>query len=319
MRILHAVSGVVLMTAVVAGPTNVHAQDFPVKPVRIVTAPPGGSTDLLSRLIGQAIAGPLGQQVIIDNRPVILLGESVAKAAPDGYTLVLVADTHWLYPLMRKMPYDPVKDFEPVSTVATQPNVLVVHPSLPVRSVKELIALAKARPGQLNYATGATGSMTHIAAELFKSMAGVDIVNIPFGGSGPAVVAIISGELQLLFFVTGSAAPHLRSGRLRGLAVATPRPTPLAPGLPTMSESGLPGFEIVSKNAVFAPARTPAAAIRRLNQEMVRAVNSQEVKDRLFAASIEGLGSTPEQLAATVAAEMTRLGKVIKDSNIRAD
>ncbi len=319
MPLPHLVLGLLLLGFSATRAGIAFGQDYPLKPLRIVTAPVGGSTDFLSRLIAQNISVPLGQQVIVDNRPVILLGETVARAQPDGYTLVLVSDSHWVRALIQKQSYDPVRDFAPISTVTLQPNMLVIHPSLPVRSVKELIALAKAKPAELNYATGSVGSATHLAAELFKSMAGISLTRIPYSGVGPALTALISGELQLIFSVTGGTLPHVKSGRLKALAVTTAKPSALVPGLPTIAASGLPDYEAVAINAVFAPAKTPAAIVARLNQEIVRAIHLPEVKEKLFNAGVEGVGSSPEQLAATIRSEMTRLGKVIREAGIKGE
>ncbi|MBI4189464.1 MAG: tripartite tricarboxylate transporter substrate binding protein [Betaproteobacteria bacterium] len=302
----------------VLGAGVVSGQEFPNKPIRMVTSPPGGGADFASRLIAQGLSGPLGQQVIVDNRGGIIPMEIVSKAPPDGYTLLLSASL-WLTPLLQNTPYDPVRDFSPITLVGNSPNVLVVHPSLPVKSVKELIALAKARPGELNYASGATGASTHLAAESFKSMAGVDIARIPYKGNGPALNALIGGQVQLMFATAGSVTPHLKSGRLKGLAVTSARPSALAPGLPAVTTSGLAGYESAAPYGIFAPAGTPATLINRLNQEIVRVLKQADVKDRFFNSGIEIVGSSPEGLAATVKSEMARSGKVIKDAGIRAE
>ncbi len=294
------------------------AQPFPSKPIRILTSAPGNSDDLAARLVAQGITGGLGQQAIVDNRGVVAV-EIAAKSPPDGYTLLLYGSPMWLAPFMRdKLPYDPVKDFAPVTWATNSPNLLVVHPSLPVKSVRELVALAKARPNELNYGSGSAGSTPHLAAELFRAMTGVQIVRVAYKGSGPALTSLLSGELHLMFPSTGSVNPLLKSGKLRPLAVTTLAPSPLAPDLPTVAAS-LPGYESASLLAVFAPAGTPAAIVQRLNQEMVKVLQSAEARERLFNAGVEAVGSTPEQFAATLKTEMTKWGKVIKDAGIRSE
>jgi tripartite-type tricarboxylate transporter receptor subunit TctC len=241
----------------------------------------------------------------------------VSKAPPDGYTLLIDAASFWIGPLLQETPYDPVKDFAPVTLTDSAPNVLVVNPSLPVKSVKELIALAKARPGELNYGSSSTGSTPHLAAELFNMMAGVKIVRVPFKGSGPAVISLLGGQVQLMFATAGSVAPHVKSGRLRALAVASLQPSALAPGLPTIAASGVPGYEAVAFEGMFAPAKTPVAIIDRLNQEIVRVLNRAEVKERFFNAGVETVGSTPEEFAAAIKSNVAKWGKLIKDAGIR--
>ena len=295
----------------------VHSQPYPAKPIRIVTTEPGSGSDIVLRSIAQSLSASLGQQVIIDNRGIVA-GEIVAKAPADGYTLLAYGSALWIAPLLRdSVPYDPLQDFAPVTVTVITPNVLVVHPSLPVKTVKELIALARARPGQLNYASSSTGATPHLTAELFKAMAGIDIVRIPFRGTGPALVALLGGQVQLMFPNAGAATPHVQSGRLRALAVTTSAPSALAPGLPTVAAAGLPGYESESPLAMFAPARTPATIIQRLNQEMARALNEPGARTRLFNSGMEAVGSTPEQLTATVRLDIAKWGKLIRDAGIR--
>jgi tripartite-type tricarboxylate transporter receptor subunit TctC len=299
--------------------THAPAQSFPLKPIRILTSAPGNSDDLAARLIAQGITGGLDQQVIVDNRGVVAV-EIAARSPADGYTLLLYGSPMWLAPFMRdKLPYDPVKDFTPVTWATSSPNLLVVHPSLPVNSVRELVALATARPNELNYGSGSAGSTPHLAAELFRAMTGVKIVRIAYKGSGPALTALLSGELHFMFPSTGSANPLLKSGKLRPLAVTTLKPSTLAPGLPTVAESGLPGYESASLLAVFAPAGTPTTIVQRFNQEIVKALNNPEARERLFRAGVEAVGSTPEQFAATLKTEMARWGKLIREAGIRAE
>jgi tripartite-type tricarboxylate transporter receptor subunit TctC len=301
----------------VLGAGVVFGQNYPNKPIRIVASAAGGSGDFAARLIAQGLSGVLSQQVVVDNRGGVIPGEIVSKAPPDGYTLLIDAASFWIGPLLQETPYDPVKDFAPVTLTDSAPNVLVVNPSLPVKSVKELIALAKARPGELNYGSSSTGSTPHLAAELFNMMAGVKIVRVPFKGSGPAVISLLGGQVQLMFATAGSVAPHVKSGRLRALAVASLQPSALAPGLPTIAASGVPGYEAVAFEGMFAPAKTPVAIIDRLNQEIVRVLNRAEVKERFFNAGVETVGSTPEEFAAAIKSNVAKWGKLIKDAGIR--
>jgi tripartite-type tricarboxylate transporter receptor subunit TctC len=223
---------------------NASAQAYPSRTIRIISSEPGGGNDFAARLIAQGLSGPLGQQVIVENRSGGAIAiELAARAQPDGYTLLMYSNGLWTLPFIQKVRYDPVNDFVPITLAVRGANILAVHPSLPVRSVKELIALARARPGELNYASGNAGSSPHLAGEMFKTMAGLDMVRINYKGSGPAVTALMGGQVQLMFPTSGSALPHIRSGRLRGLAVTTAEPSALAPGLPTMAASGLPGYE----------------------------------------------------------------------------
>jgi tripartite-type tricarboxylate transporter receptor subunit TctC len=303
----------------VLGTRMVSGQNYPSKPIRIVTAAPGSGNDFAARLMAPGLTGSLGQQVIVDNRGIIAI-ETVAKAPPDGYTLLFYGTVLWLAPFLRdNVSYDPILDFSPVTWVTNSPNILVVHPSLPVKSVEALIALAKARPGELNYGSGSAGSTSHLAAELFKAMAGVNIVRIPYKGAAPALNDVIAGQVHLIFPSASSVMPYVKSGRLRALAVASAEPSALAPNLPTVAASGLPGYESASILGMFAPAGTPATIINRLNQEIERALNRTEVKQKLFNAGAEVVASSPERLAATVKSEMARLGKVIRDAGIRGE
>src|SRR5262245_14873080 len=245
------------LTVLTAGTT--YAQ-YPTKPIRLVTS--SGSGDFAARIIAQGISGPLGQQIIVENRPGALPGEIVSKAAPDGYTLLVHGGAFWNAPLFRTTPYDPIKDFSPITLAVRSPNVLVVHPSLPVKSVRELIALAKARPGQLNYTSGPAGGASHLTAELFKALAGVNITRIGYASGAQELADLLSGAVHLTFNNAVTVTPHIRSGRLRGLAVGSPRPSALFPGLPALAET-VPGFESAAMAGVFAPGRTPEAIIER--------------------------------------------------------
>ncbi len=295
-------------------------QDFPYKPIRMVTSSVGSGNDAVARLIAPGIAGPLGQQVIIENRPSGTIPiDLVAKAEPDGYTLLSYGGTIWIMPLLQRTPYDPIKDFAPITLVEKAPLVLVVNPSVAASSVKELIALAKAKPGAFNYASTATGSSTHLAAELFKSMAGINIVRVNYKGGAAAATDLIAGQVQLMFFSPPPVMPHVKSGKLRALAVTSREPSVLAPGLPTVEASGLPGFESVTVTGIFAPAKTPTAVINRLNQEIVRLVKTPEAKEKFFNSGSEVVGSTPQELAAAGKSETAKWGKLIKEAGIRVE
>jgi len=295
------------------------AQEFPAKPIRIVTPGIGGTSDFTSRLIAQGISSSLGQQVIVDNRPAgFIPGQVVSQAAPDGYVVLLTSSSLWVGPLMQNTPYDAVKDFAPITTVTRAPNILVVHPSLPVKSVKDLISLAKTKPGELNYASGAIGASNHLAPELFKAMAQVSIARISYKSASIQMSDLLGGHVQLTFASGGTVTPFLKSGRLRALAVTTAEPSPVAPGLPTVSAT-VPGYELVTHSGVFAPARTPEAAIHRINQEIVRFLGQADAKQKFLDSGVEAVSSTPEQLAAIIKSEISRLARVIKDAGIRAD
>jgi tripartite-type tricarboxylate transporter receptor subunit TctC len=304
------------VSVIVAG--AVSAQDFPSKPIRIITTGIGSVADTASRLIAPGLASGLGQQVIVDNRAAgVMPGAAVSKAQPDGYTLLLYGNPHWLAPFMlENVPYDPVKDFAPITLAIKTPTILVVHPSVPVKSVNDLIALAKAKPGLLNYGSAAIGSSSYLAAELFKTMAGVNIVFISYKATAAVMTDLIGGQLHMAFATAGSAMPHVKSGRLRAVAVTSAQPTALAPGLPAIAASGLPGYEVVSSQAVFAPAGTPASIINRLNSEIVRVLNGADIKEKFFNLGVETVGDSPQECAAAIKAEMAKMGKLIKKTGI---
>ena len=299
-----------LAGAVASGQTD------PSRPVRIVTSEIGGFNDLTARMIAQGLSGSLGQQVIVDNRGIIAI-DIVAKAIPDGHTLLCYSNNFWLLPFLQdNFRYDPMKDFSAITLASTAPNILVVHPALAAGSVKELIALAKAKPGELNYGSGATGGAPHLSAELFKAMAGVDIVRINYKGSASTLNALIGGQVQLMFATPGSVDPQVKAGRLKALAVTSARPSALAPGLPTMAASGLPGYEASAILGIFAPARIPAPVVDRLNQEIVRVLKTPEVRQRFLNAGSEVVGSSAQELTAMMKSEMAKWGNVIKDAGI---
>lgn len=300
-------------------PGAVFAQDYPHKPLRIVTSEAGGGNDFPARLIAQGLATALGQQVIVENRPSgVVPGDIVSKAPPDGYTLLLYNNTLWMGPLIQTTPYVVARDFATVTTVAKAPNVLVVNPALPVKSVADLMAVARARPGELNYGSAGTGASSHLAAELFRTLAHIDIVRINYKGASPALTALLAGELQLMFPTAGAVMPHLRAGRVKALAVTSAAPTALFPGLPSVSAT-LPGYESTVIYGVLAPAGIPRAILGRLNAEIVRLLERADVKEKFFNAGMETVGGTPEQFAAAIKSEVARMGKLIKEAGIRAE
>ena len=301
------------------------AQGWPKRPVRfIVGFTPGGPSDILARALGQKLADLWGQQVVIENRPGAggnIAAEAAAKSAPDGTTWLLgnnsiLATNQSLY---LRLAYDPVKDFAPVALVAIQPNILVVNPGVPANSVTELIALAKAKPGQLNYASSGSGAAAHLAAELFKAMAGVDMVHIPYKGAQPALTDVIAGQAQLMFATSASVIPYIKAGRLRALAVTTARRSAAVPELPTLSEAGVPGFEAITWHGVVVPAATRGALVERLNADIVRVLRMRDLRERLESLGAELAPGTPRDFAEYIAREIPKWAKVVKDSGARAE
>ncbi len=297
---------------------GVSAQDYPNRVIRVYASEPGGNSDFNARLIAQGLSSALGQSVVVDNRGTIAAAVAAAKAPPDGYSLLALGSSLWLAPLTRKMPYDPVTDFAPITSTTKSPNVLVLHPSVPVKSVAELIALAKSRPGALNYSTSIAGTSSHLCAELFKSLTRVNMVGISYKGPASAHTALLSGEVHLSFGGATIVMPHLKSARLRALAVSSTEPSALFPGLPTVATT-IPGFEFKEKQGSWAPAGTPAAIINRLNQEIVRYLNRADVREKLLNTGAEADPVTPEQFSASIRTEMIRMGKLIKDAGIQAE
>jgi tripartite-type tricarboxylate transporter receptor subunit TctC len=292
---------------------------YPSKVIRIITPATGGGSDFVARLIAPGLSASLGQQVIVDNRGAIA-PELVAKSAPDGYTLQVNGSPMWLLPVLRpSSPWDALRDFAPITLAVSSPSMLVMHPSVPVKSLKELIALARAHPGKLNYAAGTIGASPHLAGELFKVMARVNVVQVPYKGSGPGLLGVMTGEVEFMFPGAASAWTFVKNGRLKGLAICSLQPSALFPGLPTMHASGLPGYESVSPQGIVAPARTPAAIVNRLNQEIVKILHSAEVKEKLQASGVDVVGNTPEQFAAAIKTDMERIRKLAKDANIKVD
>ena len=313
------VEAMVALVPLVCGAQVACGQEFPNKPVRILTAEAGGGNDVVARLIAQGLSGSLGQQVLVENRPDVLGTEIASKAPADGYSLLFASGSLWIAPLIQKTSYDAVRDFATVTLATRSPLMLAVHPALPATTVRELIALAKARPGELNYASSGTGGNPHLAAELFKAMAGVNIVRIPYKGGGPGVNALLAGEVQLMFVTASSGAAHLRSGRLRALAVANAQPSALLPELPTIAATGLPGYESTQMSGMFVPARTPEVRIDLLNQKIARILRKGDVKEKLATLGLEIVASSAQEFAAAIKADVATNGKVIRDAGIRAD
>lgn len=305
--------------------TDVIAQKYPDRPIRLVVAQtPGGSTDTVARFMARALTAPLGQQVIVDNRAGgggNIGAELVAKASADGYTLILgTSSTFGVNPsLYPNIPYDAVKDFAPIIFVSVVPNVLVVPPVVPATSIQELVALAKAKPGSLNFASSGSGGGPHLAAELFKSQAGIDIVHIPYKGTGPAIADLLSAQVQLSFTTVVSVLPHIKSGKLRALAVTSPRRVQALPDVPTVAEAKFPGVNATSWNGMLAPARTPPAMIERINREANMILNSPQMRESLLSQGAEPMGGTPAEFGAYVRNEVSKWAKVVKAAGIKPE
>ena len=311
--------------AALAAATTVYAQSYPTKPIKLVVPfPPAGSTDLSARAVANKLGERLGQPVVIENKPGAagnIGAEVVAKSAPDGYTLLVgTVGTHAINAsLYSKMPFDHLKDFVPVILLSTTPNVLVVHPSLPVKDVKELIALAKSKPNHLTFASSGNGTSIHLSGELFKSMAGVQMTHVPYKGSGPMLIDVMGGQVNLTFDNLSASIQHIRSGKLKPLAITTATRSPAMPELPTIAESGVPGYDSSSWNAIFAPAGTPKEIVERLAKELGAILQTPETKKFFSDQGAEAGGGTPEQLAAFVRAETAKWAKAVKDSGAKVD
>jgi tripartite-type tricarboxylate transporter receptor subunit TctC len=298
------------------------AQTYPAKPIRIVVPfAPGGPNDILARLMAQQLTEAWGHPVIVDNRPgggTVIGTEAAAKAPPDGYTLLMVSTTHTTNPSLRKLPYDPIRDLEPVILVASGPNVLLTHPSVPARSVKQLIALARARPGEVTYGSGGAGTSTHLAGALLAQMGGVRMIHVPYKGGGPATTALMSGETTWMVGTILPSMPPIRSGRLRALGVTSVKRTPALPDVPAVAET-LPGFEAVSWYGLAATGGSPKDIVAKLNQELAKRLKSPAIRERLAAEGAEVVAGTPEQFGAFYRAEIEKWGKVIKAAGIRLE
>lgn len=306
------------------GAAALAQSNYPTRPIRIIVPQsPGASTDLTARLIGQRLSTALGQPVIVDNRPgagSIIGTDLVAKATPDGYTLLVVASSITLNPTLHKnLPFNPVRDLAPITQLSSFPNMLTAHPSLPVKNVKELIALLKAKPGTINYGSSGTATGTHLSAELFKYMTGTDMVHVPYKGGGPAVQALLAGQVQLNFATIVSVLPHVKAGKLRAIAVTTLKRSPSLPEVPTIAESGVPGYDHGPWNGFLAPARTPSEVIGRLNRETAQILHLPEVKSIFVNEGAEPVGNKPEEFGAIIRNETAKWAKVIQAAGIRAD
>lgn len=295
---------------------------YPTKPIRMVTVEIGGGADFVARQLAQGLAASMGQPVVVENRGGgggVVAAQTVMNATRDGYTLLFHGSPLWITPLLQKTPYDALRDFAPITLADTSPLILVVHPSVGVNSVAELIAAAKAKPDAFNYASGATGATPHLAGELFKSMAAVRIVRIAYKGTGPALNDMLAGQVQMMFVGTAVGTPHVKTGKLKALAVTSAQASALAPGLPTLASSGLPGYEAVSMHGLFAPADVPAALVNKLNEEATRFLNSPDMKARFLNAGLEAVGSTPAAFTVALKSEIARWGRLVKHAGIRVE
>lgn len=325
MRALHVVcrfAATILAMAIAT--SHAMAQPYPSRAVRfIVPAPPGGGADILTRTLGQRLGEAWGQQFVIDNRAGaggIVGTELAAKALPDGHTIVMVYTSHAINPgLYRKLPYDSLKDFAPIAMVAQIPNVLALHPSVPAKSVKELIALAREKPGALLYASAGSGTSTHLAGALFNAMARLDMVHVPYKGASPAFTDLVGGQVSLMFANMASSFPHVRAGRLRALAVTGSKRSVAAPELPTIDEAALPGYEANAWFAVLGPRGMSAAIVEKLNRAIVGILESTDVRERLIAQGVEPMTSSPEELGRFLASQTVKWTRIVKESGARAD
>ncbi len=297
-------------------------QAFPIKPIRIIVPfAPGGANDLVTRLVAQKLAAGIGQSVVVENRGGAggTIGLDVcAKAPPDGYTLVMAPTSAVAFApsLNAKLPYDPVRDFAPITNVSSGPNVLVVHPSVPAVTLKEFIALARSKTGKLSYASSGATSMSGMAAEMFKSMASIDMVGVPYKGTGPAMTELIGGQVDVMIADLAISLPHVNSKRLRAIAVTGPRRSAHAPQVPTVAESGVPGYTLVNWRGILAPAATPRDVVLKLNAEIIRTLRAPDIRESLAREGYEPIGDTPEQFAALIKSEVARYGKLIKAAGI---
>lgn len=305
-------SPLLVLACLLASASHVLAQQYPTRPVRIVTATPGGGNDFLARIVAPGLSTVLGQQVIVDNRVSRFVGGLGARATPDGYTLVIGGSTMQYLPLSEKMDYDMLADFAPISMLERSPNVLVVHPAVPVSNVQQLIALAKAKPGSLNAGTGGPGGSLFLALEQFKLMTGTQITAVPYKSTGPALLGLLTGEVQLVFATPGGAMSHVKEGRLKLLGVTSPKPFSLMPGVPTVASQGLRDFELETIGFIVAPLKTPPPLIKLLNQHVVTMMAQADVKARLAGGGSEAITSTPEGLGAKLKEEDARMRKLFK-------
>ena len=317
MRTMFRRGAAALLLAIVSGASL--AQEYPVKPIRFVVGP---GPDALARAVSQKLTDAWGQQIVIDQRPGAggsIAADIVAKARGDGYTLLLATGSHTINAALQKQSYDLVSDFRAVSLVGSVPFILVVHPSMPVHSVRELIDLARAKPGALNYGSAGNGTPPHLAGEMLKTLAGINLVHVPYKTAAQAMIDVLSGQPQLMFAVAPVGLPQVKAGRVRGIAVSTVQRSRMAPDLPTVAEAGVPGFDVIGWNGVLAPAGTPPAIVNRLYGELEKALKQQDVVQRLAATGFEPVGSTPTAFADFVRKDIERWARVIRDAGIRMD
>ena len=308
-------AGAAVTAAAMCAP-HAGAQSYPAKPVRLVVGfAAGGGTDLLARVVSKKLAETWPHALVVENRPGAdgsIATELAAKSAPDGYTLVMVSNAHTITPFQRKLAYDPVKDFAPITQVASTPNLLLVHPTLPVKNVKELVALAKARPGQLTFGSSGAGTSPYLAMELFKSLTGTNIVHVAYKGSNPAVTDLIGGHIQLMFGAVSTTLPHVKSGKLRAIAVSSPARWPTVPQVPTVAESGLPGFEAATWYGVLAPAATPAPITSKLHGDIAGALQQPDVRNYAAEMGFQTIGNKPDEFAEVIRRDMQKWGKLLR-------
>lgn len=313
-----------ILVALLAPCVLAHAQSYPARSIRIVVPyAAGGGSDILTRIIGQKMTESWGQQVVVDNRAGAggnIGTEIVARSAPDGYTLLMASSAFAINPsLYKSVPYDAIKDFSPITRPALLPNILVVHPSVPVKTVKDLVALAKSQPGQLAYASGGSGTSLHLAAEMFKQQAGIDMMHVPYKGGGAVINDLLGGQVALTFATLPSVMPYVKAGRLRAVAMTTTKRWPGLPAVPTITESGFPGFEMSTWNGLVAPAGTPKDVIGKVHDEVVRILKLPDVRERFEGLGMEPVGDTPQQFAQYIRSELAKYEKVVKQSGARAE
>jgi tripartite-type tricarboxylate transporter receptor subunit TctC len=324
MRLASRFARVLAAMLLVAQPLSSFAQSYPARPVRMIVATaPGGGTDAIARIISARLSELLGQQFVVDNRAGgggIIGTETVARSTPDGYTLLMAfVAAMAMNPALTRVPYDPLKDFTPVSLIAGAQYVVTVHPSVPARTLKDFVAYAKANPGKLNYASAGNGTPVHLAAELFKSVAGIDITHVPYKGGGPAGAAVLSGESQVIFGSVTATMPQIKAGKLFALAVTGAARLPAAPQLPTVAEQGYPGFEVTSWYGIVGPAHLPQSVVARLNGAISTALRAPDVREQLARQGMDPIGGTPAEFAAHLKREIARWSKVIKEAGIKSD
>ena len=316
---LFAIAALLACAAAWAQPA---ADAYPSKPIRLILPFPGGGTDIIGRILSERMGADLGQPVVLENRGGAggVGAEAAARSAPDGYTIVLVAPSLAISPsLYKKLNYDPVKDLTPIGLVATVPNVLVTHPAVPAQTLAEFIALAKAKPGAMNFGSGGSGTSNHLAGERFNIQAGVKLVNVPYKGVNLAMNDLIAGQVQLVVIGISAAAPQIKAGRLRALAVVAPRRSPALPDVPTVGEAGLPNFEVTTWYGLLAPAGTPRPIVSRLNASLARAMHAADLRERLAAIATEPVTSTPEEFGELIKREMAKWGQVVREAGLQAD